>query len=122
MSQKLDPAYIVSDFELAAINAANEVFLDVRVSGCQFYLGQALQRKVKELELLQLYKTYNNVKKHVRALITLLYTRFPLELWNVSDNRIDSIPRTNNAIEGWHNVFKQLLDLQDTVFIYLFVN
>jgi hypothetical protein len=142
MSPELDPAYIVSDFELEAINASNYVFPDIRVSGCQFHLGRALQRKVKELELLQLYKTNNNV----RALIPLFYVdrnyvadtysvlinnydfsteltqiyeyffnnfigedfnaKFPLELWNVSDNHIDAIPRTNNAIKCWHNVFK----------------
>jgi hypothetical protein len=30
---------------------------------------------------------------------------YPIELWHIYDVLLNGIPRTNNAIEGWHNVF-----------------
>ena len=30
---------------------------------------------------------------------------FPIELWNAYDRMIINLPRLNNSIEGWHNVF-----------------
>ena len=30
---------------------------------------------------------------------------FPIKIWNSYDNVINDLPRTNNAIEGWHNAF-----------------
>ena len=32
---------------------------------------------------------------------------FPISLWNCCDILIESAPRTNNAIEGWHSIFKR---------------
>ena len=33
-------------------------------------------------------------------------TRFAIELWNTHNFVENNIPRTNNAIEGWHYIFK----------------
>ncbi len=33
--------------------------------------------------------------------------RFPYAMWGVHDRVIDDLPRTNNAVEGWHNRFNQ---------------
>ena len=30
---------------------------------------------------------------------------FPIELLNVYDRTVANLPRSNNSIEGWHNVF-----------------
>ncbi|KAF7684675.1 hypothetical protein CDIK_4440, partial [Cucumispora dikerogammari] len=35
-----------------------------------------------------------------------LNPRFPIEFWNNRQNVLDTLPRTNNAVEGWHNVFR----------------
>lgn len=34
--------------------------------------------------------------------------RFPPEFWSTEQNTIKNIPRTTNAIEGWHNKFNSL--------------
>ena len=34
---------------------------------------------------------------------------FPVALWNVHDQVVEDLPRTNNSVEGWHRGFSQLL-------------
>ena len=34
---------------------------------------------------------------------------FPVTLWNVHDQVVHDLPRTNNSVEGWHRGFSQLL-------------
>lgn len=34
-------------------------------------------------------------------------TRFPIEIWNLHNYLNDNVPRTNNSIEGFHNVFNK---------------
>jgi len=34
---------------------------------------------------------------------------FPHSLWNCYDASLDDLPKTNNAVEGWHRGFSQLL-------------
>ena len=48
--------------------------------------------------------------------IGMLHTRrrrrdptFAISLWNCYSSVIDGIPKTNNAVEGWHNAFSSLL-------------
>ena len=31
---------------------------------------------------------------------------FDMELWNMYNQTIDDLPRTNNAVEGWHRSFQ----------------
>jgi hypothetical protein len=35
----------------------------------------------------------------------LVLARFPISFWHFGNNFNIDIPRTNNAIEGWHSVF-----------------
>ena len=34
------------------------------------------------------------------------YPLFDMELWNMYNQTIDDLPRTNNAVEGWHRSFQ----------------
>ncbi|KAG8175715.1 hypothetical protein JTE90_022467 [Oedothorax gibbosus] len=34
---------------------------------------------------------------------------FPLHIWNQNDNVKDSLEKTNNSVEGWHNAFRLLV-------------
>jgi len=52
-----DPVTVVSDFEVAAMQAIGEVFGDrVETHGCFFHLTQATWRKIQELGLATTYK------------------------------------------------------------------
>jgi hypothetical protein len=52
-----NPRLIMTDFEKASINALRRHFPNVNISGCQFYLSQAINRKIQELRLSAMYKT-----------------------------------------------------------------
>lgn len=139
------PKVIKTDFELGAINALKSLFPDTKISCCQFHLGQAVIRKVKELKLFYDYKNNQEVRKFVKCLTALSFVRidkveetfnqliharyfpeiliplynyffttyighgtsanFPPLLWNSNQFFNFEVPRTNNAIEGWHNTF-----------------
>lgn len=42
----LQPNLVITDFELAAINAVSRVFPEVVQKGCLFHLGQSIWRRV----------------------------------------------------------------------------
>ena len=31
---------------------------------------------------------------------------FPISMWNMRERVVEGLPRTNNSVEGWHNVFQ----------------
>ncbi len=54
---------IQRDFELAAIQAAENVFPQAHVKGCLFHFCQAIWRKTQELGLAVTYKEDGEVRK-----------------------------------------------------------
>ncbi len=52
-----EPQIIKTDFEAAFINALKHHFPSKIISGCQFHLGQALIRKLKDFKIFNNYKT-----------------------------------------------------------------
>lgn len=141
----LKPNIIKTDFEFASLNCLKNIFPLATVSGCQFHLGQNLQRKIKELNLFSHYKQNNNFRLSIKALLALSYVqpekivetfnvlpslyfydqlvnpvylyfynnyiknfenaRINYKIWNHYNLFSLNVPRTNNAIEGWHNAF-----------------
>jgi hypothetical protein len=49
----LRPESIVSDFEISAINAINEVFPNAQITGCMFHLAQNLWKKIQKTHLVE---------------------------------------------------------------------
>lgn len=52
---ELDPELILTDFELAEINAAKNLFSSAEIHGCFFHYNQSLFRKLKKLGLQREY-------------------------------------------------------------------
>ncbi|KAF9761940.1 hypothetical protein NGRA_2326 [Nosema granulosis] len=72
----LNPTVIQTDFEIPAITALTSIWLNTRINGCLFHLGQAIDRKIKDLNLSNIYATNFAFKKFTRALIALAYVKF----------------------------------------------
>ena len=44
---------------------------------------------------------------------------FPPDIWNVYDRVIDGLPRTTNAVEGWHNGFQSVSQSHANIWTFL---
>jgi transposase-like protein len=58
----LRPESIVSDFEISAMNAINEVFPNAQITGCMFYLAQNLWKKIQKTHLEKMRTQEKNVR------------------------------------------------------------
>ena len=48
MEPRMNPKFVMVDFEQAAIKAFKEVFPGSQVTGCLFHLSQSINRKINE--------------------------------------------------------------------------
>jgi MULE transposase domain/FLYWCH zinc finger domain len=70
-NQVLRPHFIVSDFELAAINAARTVFPQSTLHGCLFHLNQAIWRKAVNLGLKVQFSHDKDIRDSILKLLAL---------------------------------------------------
>ncbi|XP_067679673.1 uncharacterized protein [Haliotis asinina] len=71
LSRPLAPSVIQTDFELAAIQAAENVFPQADVKGCLFHFCQAIWRKTQERGRAVTYKEDGEVRKWIRGAVGL---------------------------------------------------
>lgn len=57
LKQNLNPTMIMFDFEKAAMNAAQFVYLNTKVKSCFFHLGQSIWRQIQIVGLSKRYST-----------------------------------------------------------------
>ncbi|KAF9764537.1 hypothetical protein NGRA_0476 [Nosema granulosis] len=69
----LNLTVIKTDFEITAL-ASN--WPNARINGCLFHFGLAIDRKIKNLNLSNIYATSFAFKKFTRALTSLTYVKF----------------------------------------------
>lgn len=69
----LSAKFLSTDFELASINAFQEVFPGVVVNGCHFHLCQAVIRKVADMGHKRTYRDDEQFAIHVRMLMALAF-------------------------------------------------
>lgn len=69
----LQPAFILTDFELAPMNAARFVFPNCQPKGCFFHLMQIIYRKIQKLGLATVYGNDRNLKLSVRQMAALAF-------------------------------------------------
>lgn len=74
---ELNLVQILSDFELAIINAVKTVFPATLQSTCLFHLGQSIWRKIQQVGLSQKYGTDSEFALKMRQYVALAY--FPPE-------------------------------------------
>ncbi|CAG8524215.1 3400_t:CDS:2 [Dentiscutata heterogama] len=137
---ELNPPRIITDFEIAAINASQYIFPEVINKSCQYGNDLHFSNKIRCLFALaflpphEIPSAFNILKPHLpqEAHKLVLWfeetyvlgeirreTRggheirgsplFPPKLWSVHDSVDLGIPRTQNAVEGWHNRWATLV-------------
>ncbi|KAK3918978.1 Tyrosine--tRNA ligase [Frankliniella fusca] len=60
LHKRLDPEYVLTDYEEGAIRAILHVFPDVQIAGCLFHLGQSFWRKLQDAGLAVEYREEDN--------------------------------------------------------------
>ena len=68
-----NPESIMTDFEIAAMNAFRDRFPDAEISGCYFHLGQSIWRKIQNLSLDARYGTDKAFAIRVRRFMALAF-------------------------------------------------
>jgi hypothetical protein len=69
----LRPSIILTDFELASINASRHVFSNVENKGCFFHLGQSVWRKIQSCGLATRYGNDEQFSLMLRHLFALAF-------------------------------------------------
>jgi hypothetical protein len=68
-----EPDFILTDFEIAAMDAFRVTYPNSTVTGCYFHLCQSVLRKTQELGLRPLYDTDDEVRGMIRCLPSLAH-------------------------------------------------
>jgi len=149
LTNGLNPISVVTDFEMAAMNAIRVQFPNVILNGCMFHFGQCVWRKLQAEGLSATYNGDPEFATRTKRLLALAFVppadvvgvfeavigdpsyrdldsiisyieqnfigrrignarnaaRFAIPLWNQYDRVLQKLPRSNNALEGWHNAF-----------------
>ena len=96
----LQPSTILTDFELASINASRQIFPNVENKGCFFHLGQSGWRKIQSCGLATRYgndEQFSLMLRHLFALDFLLLQEIP-EAFNILKFEM---PSKTNEIVQW---------------------
>ncbi|CAB4439709.1 unnamed protein product [Rhizophagus irregularis] len=100
----LQPQFIITDFEIAAINAIRAEFQGVQNKGCHFHLSQNIYRKVQELGLTVQYgtdETFSLLIRHIPALAFLPHNNIP----SAFDELRAIMPEEANSIMEWFEIY-----------------
>ena len=95
------PRMVTMDFELAAINAVQQLFPAAEVKGCFFHFTQCIWRKTQEHGLQTAYETIPDVKTTVKRMSALPLLN-PLDVddaWLVIHSEAPQVPGMEGLIE-----------------------
>jgi len=97
---QLQPRFILTDFEQAAINAARIEFVNVQNKGCHFHLAQNVYRKVQAAGLSARYNSDEPFSMAMRQLPALAFLS-PRNIPAAFDELRTIIPTAANDIVLW---------------------
>jgi hypothetical protein len=96
----LQPPIILTDFELASINASRHVFPNVENKGCFFHLGQSGWRKIQSCRLATRYGYDEQFSLMLRHLFALAFLP-PQEIPDAFDILKLEMPPEANEVVQW---------------------
>lgn len=114
LSVHLRPGYapmtILFDFEMAAINAARQVFPNADISGCFFHLASNIWKKIQSIGMQQRYNEDFELALHMRMIPALAFVP-PDQVIDVFERLSDEIRRI------YEDEVDQLLDYFEDTYI-----
>lgn len=96
----LRPQFILTDFERAAINAANTKFQGAQNKGCLFHLAQSVYRKIQSFGLAIRYGTDEDFSLLIRQIPALAFLP-PTDIPAAFDQLKVNIPEEANEVVQW---------------------
>jgi hypothetical protein len=96
----LQPSIILTDFELASINASHHVFPNVENKGCFFHLGQSGWRKIQSCGLATRYGNDEQFSLMLRHLFALAFLP-PQEIPEAFDTLKLEMPPEADEVVQW---------------------
>lgn len=140
----INPHIFQTDFEIAAMNAAQSAFPSANIKGCFFHYAQALHKKAKELKLLDkktialfvalahlpadhMHKGFTSIKFTGGTNLDgwRIFITYFIKQW-LNPNIIDAVSnfnnphRTINSVEGWHSRLNKIIKQKKTKLISLY--
>ena len=100
----LQPQFILTDFEQAAINAIQAEFQDIQNKGCHFHLAQNVYRKVQASGLTTQYGTDENFSLLIRHIPALAFLP-PDDIPAAFDELKANMPVEANEIIEWFECY-----------------
>src|SRR5436190_16314831 len=97
---ELQPHFVLTDFEIAAINAIKAEFQNIQNKGCHFHLSQNIYRKIQSFGLATQYgtdETFSLLIRHIPALAFFPPDDIPMAFDELKAN----MPEEANEIMGW---------------------
>ena len=73
IAPNVQPARMLLDFEIQAMDTFRRQYPDVRLSGCHFHFSRSIIRKLAELGLKRMYETDNNFAVSIKMFIALAF-------------------------------------------------
>ena len=110
----LEPEFVLTDFELASINAVTEEFVGVQNKGCFFHLGQTIYRKIRDHKLTSKYGTDENFSMKIRQIQALAFLSH-LEIPAAWKELKRQIPNEAEAVVKWFEEYYVLGRIQRTL-------
>lgn len=96
----LQPHSVMSDFELASVNAMRNAFPDAVISGCFFHIGQSLWRHVQNSGLRELYIQNEETRTKIKSLLSLAFLP-PAEVTTAFEDLIETFPENLTPIADY---------------------
>jgi MULE transposase domain len=100
----LQPQFVLTDFEIAAIKAIRAEFQGVQNKGCHFHLSQNIYRKIQEFGLTVQYGSDENFSlliRHIPALAFLSHDNIPAAF----DELKTIMPEEADRIMEWFEIY-----------------
>lgn len=101
---ELNPEIILSDYEIAFMNAARAIFPNSSIKGCLFHLTQSIYKQVVIKGLKSQYHNVSVIRDFVQKLLALPFVPEG-DIQNVFDDIVETMPETSSDDE------EKLLDL-----------